>query len=56
MNRRSSEEWPTVDTTTRVNPTIWTVAMFKADNDALRIEVLSEDDVIVHNDRNWRRK
>ena len=40
MNRRSSEEWPTVDTTTRVNPTIWTVAMFKADNDALRIEVL----------------
>ena len=37
----------------RVNPDVWRAAMMLADQDALRIEILDIDDVIVHNSRKW---
>lgn len=37
----------------RMNPTIWRAAMEIAENDALRIEIISADEVIVHNSRGW---
>ena len=38
----------------RVNHYVWEQAIALADGDALRIEVISPDEVLVHNDRGWR--
>lgn len=40
--------------TSQVHPLVWEQALKAANNDALRIEVLSEREVIVHNSRDWR--
>lgn len=38
----------------RVNYRVWEQAIALADGDALRIEVISPDEVLVHNKREWR--
>jgi len=46
--RRHAVEVVTVD------PRVWRTALELADGDALRIQVIHAEDVIVHNTRPWR--
>ena len=52
--RRVAGRRHAVETVT-VDPRVWAAALMLADGDALRIEVIHAEDVIVHNDRGWRR-
>ena len=46
--RRHAVEVVTVD------PRVWRAALELANGDALRIEVVNAEDVIIHNNREWR--
>ena len=39
---------------TRVHPEVWATALKLADGDALRLEVVSSEEVAVHNSQDWR--
>jgi hypothetical protein len=54
--QRASTPRPSSVTSITVNKKVWKDALRRADGDITRIQVLSEEGVIVHNNGNWRRR
>lgn len=54
--RSAGTEHTTLDTYIKVHPQVWRIALDLSDNEPWRIEILSETEVMVHNNDQWRNR